>query len=123
MASVRKFAREIIPQATKSLELSEAAYNAGELNFLHILVVRRTFSDSKIRLIEAKGVLAQASAKVYGLVLTGGLDAPQDYSNGDEIRGASLIGQLHYRKHGPVTTICPRLWKVSSHDTVTVRCW
>lgn len=31
-------------------------------------------------LIQAKGRLAQAAAKVDGLLLTGGLDAPADYT-------------------------------------------
>ncbi|TWT71464.1 Cobalt-zinc-cadmium resistance protein CzcC precursor [Crateriforma conspicua] len=93
MATVKKYEQEIIPQATKSLELSEEAYRAGELDFLQVLVVRRSYYESTIRLIEAKGQLAGANAKVDGLVLTGGLDAPQDYTDGDGIRGASFGGQ------------------------------
>lgn len=93
MATVKKYEQEIIPQATKSLELSEEAYRAGELDFLQVLVVRRSYYESTIRLIEAKGQLAGAGAKIDGLVLTGGLDAPQDYTDGDGIRGASFGGQ------------------------------
>ncbi|QDS88376.1 Cobalt-zinc-cadmium resistance protein CzcC precursor [Rosistilla ulvae] len=93
IATVKKYEEEIIPQATKSLELSEEGYKAGELEFLQVLIVRRSFYDSMIRFIEAKGQLAQANAKVDGLLLAGGLDAPQDYTDGDGIRGASLGGQ------------------------------
>jgi len=93
MKSVRKYEDEIIPQVQKSLELSEEAYRAGELDFLQVLIVRRSFYESSIRLIQAKGSLAQAEAKVDGLLLTGGLDAPRDYTNGDDIRGASFGGQ------------------------------
>ncbi|QDV59426.1 TolC family protein [Rosistilla oblonga] len=93
MASVQKYQQEIIPQATKSLELSEEGYKAGELEFLQVLIVRRSYYDSMMRFIEAKGQLAQANAKVDGLLLTGGLDAPQDYTDGDGIRGASFGGQ------------------------------
>lgn len=92
-AAVKKYEEEIIPQASQSLELSEGAYRAGELDFLQVLVVRRSFYESMIRLIEAKGSLTQANARVEGLLLTGGLVAPQDYTDGDGIRGASFGGQ------------------------------
>jgi cobalt-zinc-cadmium efflux system outer membrane protein len=93
MRQVRKYEDEIIPQVQKSLELSEAAYRAGELDFLQILIVRRSFFESSLRLIQAKGNLAQAEAKVEGLLLTGGLDSPKDYTDGDGIRGTSFGGQ------------------------------
>ncbi len=93
LASVRKYEDEIIPQATKSLELSEDAYKAGELDFLQVLIVRRSFYESTIRLIDARGNLAQAVAKVDGMLLSGGLDSPTDYTDGDGIREASLGGQ------------------------------
>jgi len=93
MRSVRKFEDEIVPQAKQSLELSEEAYRAGELEFLQVLIVRRSYYESSIRLIMAKGDLAQAAARVDGLLLTGGLDSPVDYTDGDGVRGASFGGQ------------------------------
>lgn len=93
MKSVRKYEDEIIPQAEKSLELSEEAYRAGELDFLQVLIVRRSYFESSIRLIQSRGSLAQAASKVDGLLLTGGLDSPIDYTDGDGIRGASFGGQ------------------------------
>jgi cobalt-zinc-cadmium efflux system outer membrane protein len=93
LMSVRKYEDEIIPQVKKSLELSEEAYRAGELDFLQVLIVRRSFYESSIRLIQAKGNLAQAEAKFDGLLLTGGLDAPRDFTDGDGIRAASFGGQ------------------------------
>jgi len=92
-ASVKKYEDEIIPQTSQSLELSEEAYRAGELDFLQVLVVRRSYYESTIRYIQAKGQLAQAASIVDGLLLTGGLDAPQDYTNGDGLRGQSFGGQ------------------------------
>ena len=93
LATVNKYQQEIIPQAEQSLQLSEEAYQAGELDFLQVLVVRRSFYESRIRQIEALGQLAQANAKIDGLLLTGGLDLPEDYTDGDGIRGASFGGQ------------------------------
>jgi outer membrane protein, heavy metal efflux system len=93
MRAVRKYEDEIIPQVKQSLELSEKAYQAGELDFLQVLVVRRSYYDASVRLIQAKGNLAQAVSKVDGLLLTGGLDSPVDFTNGDGIRGAAFGGQ------------------------------
>ncbi|EMI58458.1 TolC family protein [Rhodopirellula sallentina] len=93
LTTVQKYRDEIIPQAEKSLELSEVAYRAGELDFLQVLVVRRTYYDATIKLIDAKGRLASAAAKVDGLLLTGGLESPVDYTDGDGLRDASFGGQ------------------------------
>ncbi|MBL8856304.1 MAG: TolC family protein [Planctomycetaceae bacterium] len=91
--SVRKYELEIIPQAKESLELSELAYRSGELDFLQVLVVRRSYYEATVRAIQSQGQLAQAAAKVTGLLLSGGLDSPADYTTGDERRGASFGGQ------------------------------
>ncbi len=93
LASVKKYEAEILPQVKQSLELSEEAYKAGELEFLQVLIVRRSCFDSTLKFIQSKAQLAQANAKVDGLLLTGGLDEPQDYTNGDGIRGQSFGGQ------------------------------
>jgi cobalt-zinc-cadmium efflux system outer membrane protein len=93
LAAVSKYENEIIPQSALGLELSEEAYQAGELDFLQVLILRRTYFESMIRLIESKSQLAQAAAKIDGLLLTGGLDAPQDYTVGDGLRGDSFGGQ------------------------------
>ena len=92
-ASVKKYKEEILPQVEESLSISERAYQAGELAFLQVLVVRRNFYDSTIRYIQSQGRLAQANANIEGLLLTGGLDAPQDYTDGDGLRGQSFGGQ------------------------------
>ena len=92
-ATVRKYEQEILPQVSQSLEISEKAYSVGELSFLQVLVVRRTYYDSNIRYIQAKGKLAQTNAAVDGWLLTGGLDAPQDYTSGLDLRDQSFGGQ------------------------------
>ena len=93
LASVRKYESEILPQVKESLQLSEEAYKAGELDFLQVLIVRKSYFESNIQFIQSRAQLAQANAKIEGLLLTGGLDAPQDYTNGDSLRGQSFGGQ------------------------------
>jgi cobalt-zinc-cadmium efflux system outer membrane protein len=93
LASVQKYESEILPQVKESLQLSEEAYKAGELDFLQVLIVRKSYFESNLQFIQSRAQLAQANAKIEGLLLTGGLDAPQDYTSGDSLRGQSFGGQ------------------------------
>ncbi|MCA8985488.1 MAG: hypothetical protein KDA76_17295 [Planctomycetaceae bacterium] len=72
--------------------MSEAAYRSGELEFLQVLILRRSYYDSAVRLIQAKGELDQAAATIDGLLLSGGLESPLDFTDGDGLREASLGG-------------------------------
>ena len=93
IAAVQKYEQEILPNAKESLELSEEAYAAGEFDFLQVLIVRRRYFDSTLAFIQSQAKLAQANAKIEGLLLTGGLEAPQDYTSGDGLRSQSFGGQ------------------------------
>lgn len=92
-AAVRKYKAEIIPQLQQGLELSELAYQAGELDFLQVLVVRRGYYEASLKLIDAQTQLAQATSRLDGLLLSGGLGSPADYTTGDSLRGFSFFGQ------------------------------
>lgn len=93
LAAVKKFEGKILPDADTMLALSEQAYQAGELDFLQVLIVRKTFYDSKIRHLQARGDFAQASANIHGLLLTGGLGIQGEFINDDSLRGQSFGGQ------------------------------
>ncbi len=93
LAAVQKLEDEILPDAQEMLTLSEQAYEAGELNFLQVLVVRRTFFDSNVQHIRALGDLAQSKTKIDGLLLTGGLDAPAAIDRDDSLRDQTFNGQ------------------------------
>jgi cobalt-zinc-cadmium efflux system outer membrane protein len=92
-AAVLRYRDEIIPQVTKSLELAEEAYTAGELDFLQVLVLRQNYFQAAVRELRARKDLAQTTAIVDGLLLTGGDQASADYTAGDGLRGASFGGQ------------------------------
>jgi outer membrane protein, heavy metal efflux system len=92
-AAVRRYDEEILPKAKKSLDLSEEVYRAGELDFLQVLVVRRVYFESKIKAIQARAQLAQSLAIVDGMLLSGGLEPSQDFTDGDGLRGQTFGGQ------------------------------
>ena len=93
LAAVTKYGQEILPNAAESLKLAEQAYEAGETSFVQVLVARRTYFDSNLQFVQAQSQLAQASSKVDGYVLTGGLDAVIDQSGDDSLRGLTFSQQ------------------------------
>lgn len=92
-AEVRRYQGEILPTAEEALTLSEQAFRAGELEFLQVLIVRRTFFDANLALVDAQSQFAQASSLVDGLLLSGSLTEATDTSADDSLRGQTLSGQ------------------------------
>ncbi len=93
LAAVTKYSQDILPNAAESLKLAERAYEAGETSFVQVLVARRTYFDSNLQFVQAQSQLAQASSRVDGYVLTGGLDAVPDNSGDDSLRGLTFSQQ------------------------------
>ncbi len=93
LAAVAKYANDILPNAEEGLKLADTAYKAGETSFVQVLVARRTYFDTNLQYIASKSLLAQSRAKVDGYVLTGALDAVQDSSGDDSLRGLTFSQQ------------------------------
>jgi outer membrane protein, heavy metal efflux system len=93
LAAVTKYAGDILPNAEEGLNLAETAYKAGETSFVQVLVARRTYFDTNLQYIASKAQLAQARAQVDGYVLTGALDAVEDRSGDDSLRGLTFSQQ------------------------------
>ncbi|HCS52290.1 MAG TPA: TolC family protein [Planctomycetaceae bacterium] len=91
--TVDRYENEILPQTDEALRLSNEAYDQGELSFLQILVIRKSYLDARFKSIAAHKELAQAQAKLDGLLLTGGLEEPQDVIEDDSLRGQTFSGQ------------------------------
>ena len=80
----------ILPGAKEALTLAETAYKAGEMDFIQLLVARRTYFESNLQYVNAQSQLASARAKVDGFVLSGSLDAVIDRSGSDSLRGLTF---------------------------------
>jgi cobalt-zinc-cadmium efflux system outer membrane protein len=89
----RSYSTDILPTASEALSLAEAAYKAGEMDFIQVLVARRTYFESNLQLVSAQAQLASANAKVDGFVLSGSLDAIIDRSGSDALRGLTFSQQ------------------------------
>ena len=93
LVAVKRYQNEILPQSQKGLELAESAYQAGELDFLQVLVLRRVYFESLLKSIQFQGQLAVSDAKIDGLLLAQSLESATDFTAGDGLRSASFGGQ------------------------------
>jgi cobalt-zinc-cadmium efflux system outer membrane protein len=89
----KSYSSDILPSAEEALTLAEAAYKAGEMDFIQVLVARRTYFESNLQYVNAQAQLASAQAKLDGYVLTGSLDAVIDRSGSDALRGLTFSQQ------------------------------
>ena len=90
MEAVNVYGADILPGAKEALTLAETAYKAGEMDFIQLLVARRTYFESNLQYVNAQSQLASARAKVDGFVLSGSLDAVIDRSGSDSLRGLTF---------------------------------
>lgn len=73
LAAVRRYQSEILPKSKNSLELTETLYRAGEIDFLQVFLVRKTYFESNLRFVQSLSELAQSRARIQGMLLEGGL--------------------------------------------------
>ena len=92
-AAVEQYHQEILPRAEETLKLAEEGYNAGEFDFLQVLIARKTFYDANLEFVTAQVNLTKASAMIDGQVLSGGLDSTRDTEFDSGLRDQSLNGQ------------------------------
>lgn len=93
MEAVTVYGTDILPSAQEALALAETAYKAGEMDFIQLLVSRRTYFESNLQYVNSQSQLAAAKAKVDGFVLSGSLDAVIDRSGSDSLRGLTFSQQ------------------------------
>lgn len=90
VAAVNQYATNILPSANESMQLAEQAYEAGESEFVQILIARKTYFDSNLQYVNAQSQLAIAQAQIDGFVLTGALNSINDDSGDDSLRGLTF---------------------------------
>ncbi len=72
---VERYRTRILPAAQQSLELTRKIYAAGEINYVSLLTVQRTFSQTNLSHLEALRELRTAEAEIEGLLLSRSLQA------------------------------------------------
>ena len=68
LATVLQYRDDILPNVKDSLQLSEQAYSVGELDFLQVQTVRRTYYDAQREYVESQNKLSQANGAPEGFI-------------------------------------------------------
>ena len=74
---VTQYRQAILPDVRKSLELTRAGYQQNEFGYLELLTAQQTFTRTNLAYIAALRELWLSITKIDGMLLTGGLEAPQ----------------------------------------------
>jgi len=70
---VERYRATILPAAVESLDLMRRSYAAGEVGFVGLLTVQRTYSQTNLNYLEALRELRTSEAEIDGLLLSGSL--------------------------------------------------
>lgn len=92
-AVVENLQTNILPMIQETLNLSEQAYAAGELDFLQVAVIRKNLYEAQVRWIDSRLALSQTMAQVQGNLLEGAFDPTENVGVGDGLRDQSLGGE------------------------------
>jgi cobalt-zinc-cadmium efflux system outer membrane protein len=88
--AIAMYRNELLPASKEALDLAEAAYLAGEQDFIQLLVARRTYFETNLTYITSCAQLATAQAHIDGFLLTGALNSVINNSGDDALRGLTL---------------------------------
>ncbi|HLA85163.1 MAG TPA: TolC family protein [Thermoguttaceae bacterium] len=73
---VKLYRGEILPDASRSLELVQQGYRQGEFGYLELLTAQRTYFRTHLAYVESLRTLWVSGTMIDGMLLTGGLESP-----------------------------------------------
>jgi len=78
------YAKEILPKAQQSLELTRTGYRQGQFDYLTLLTAQRTYFRTNLQYIQSLRELRLSLVDIEGLLLRGGLQEPAPPAGGAE---------------------------------------
>lgn len=72
---VERYRNRILPKAAETLDLTRQSYELGEISYINLLTVQRTYAHNQIAYLDAIESLRLAEIEITGLLLSGSLDA------------------------------------------------
>lgn len=64
-----RYKAQILPRAERSLQLSQAAYQGGQFEYLRVLEAQRASAEAQLELLRSLGETWQAASEIAGLML------------------------------------------------------
>ncbi len=74
---IAQYRDSILPDAKRSLELTQAGYQQGEFGYLELLTAQQIYSRIELAYVEKLRELWLSAVHIDGMLLTGGLQAPE----------------------------------------------
>jgi cobalt-zinc-cadmium efflux system outer membrane protein len=74
-AQVDRFRNQILPKAEETLNLTRQSYELGEIGFVNLLTVQRTYANNQLAYLDALESLRLAEIEIAGLLLSGSLES------------------------------------------------
>jgi cobalt-zinc-cadmium efflux system outer membrane protein len=66
---------QILPRVQQTLDLTRQTYEAGEVNFVALLTVQRTYTQNKLAYLDALATVRKSEVDLRGMLLSGSLSA------------------------------------------------
>ncbi len=73
-AQVNRYRNRILPRAAQTLELTRQSFEQGEVSFINLLAVQRTFANNQLAYLDALESVRLAEIEIAGLLLSGSLE-------------------------------------------------
>ena len=73
-AQVSRYRNRILPRAAQTLELTRQSFEQGEVSFINLLAVQRTFANNQLAYLDALESVRLAEIEIAGLLLSGSLE-------------------------------------------------
>jgi cobalt-zinc-cadmium efflux system outer membrane protein len=87
---VERYARDVLPDVSASLDLVNKGYAGGELAYVNVLEAQRTFARTNLMYLRALAELWESSAAIEGLLLTDSLAMPAEQSQAPDMQGSGF---------------------------------
>ena len=66
---------QILPRVQQTLDLTRQTYEAGEINFVALLTVQRTYTQNKLAYLDSLATVRRSEVELRGMLLSGSLTA------------------------------------------------
>ena len=66
---------QILPRVQQTLDLTRQSYEAGEINFVALLTVQRTYTQNKLAYLDSLATVRRSEVELRGMLLSGSLTA------------------------------------------------
>lgn len=75
---VERYTKSVLPDAKETLKLVNELYKRGDVNYLRLLTAQRTYFQTELDALNSQSEWWRARLQIDGLLLTGGLNAPDE---------------------------------------------